>query len=615
MQKLKPSISYVLLPAMLFFSMAQGQNTGDVINHLNDTLSTATISEAPVNAEQVNSKKDISMHFEFRSLPLNTINEQTFVAPDHQEGAVKKVQSKNGDTSILIDGRTVSGTRYDAADSSISPSQDLPQFTEFINGTYNYPAKPRSQWEAGVTAGLFTISGDVSTQPGLGYGIHLRKAIGYIASARLSYMEGTGYGLNWQNSRGYRLNRAWAGRYSGPVFYNYKTKVRDLSLEGIFTLNNIRFHKSKSGVNLYALAGVGILAYNTQVNALNDQGNSITNPFDSTLRYNFSGITAGRYKTRKSTKKALKDLLDDTYETRAETQGSRRPVLGSSTLRPVSHLGFGITFKLNNNFNLALEDRVTITKDDLLDGQQWSEQGGPTPVMTRDVDSYNYLTLGLNMNLGRKATEPLWWLNPLDYAYSEIRNPRLMRLPEPVFPDADGDGVTDQFDQEQTPAGVPVDTHGVSRDSDNDGLPDALDKEIITPTYCQPVDADGVGKCPCPEGCDIKTKKRNTNCATALGALPSIRFKENSARISTDARSSLISVAARLRYNPECRIVITSYGVSNKAAQRRGWNRVNAVINYLIEREGIPEDRFVLQPGQEGGNANTVDLRAASAED
>ena len=74
-----------------------------------------------------------------------------------------------------------------------------------------------------------------------------------------------------------------------------------------------------------------------------------------------------------------------------------------------------------------------------------------------------------------------------------------MILPKPVLPDADGDGVTDQFDQEQTPQGCPVDTHGVSRDTDGDGVPDCRDKEMVTPTYCQPVDADGVGKCPCPD--------------------------------------------------------------------------------------------------------------------
>ena len=163
----------------------------------------------------------------------------------------------------------------------------------------------------------------------------------------------------------------------------------------------------------------------------------------------------------------------------------------------------------------------------------------------------------------------------MDYAYSEIRNPRLMRLPKPVLPDADGDGVTDQFDQEQTPPGCPVDTHGVSRDTDGDGVPDCRDKELVTPTYCQPVDADGVGKCPCPEGC----APAQAECVTALGALPSVTFTNNSATLSNDAKGMLASVAARMRNSPECRVTVISYCASNKQEQQRSWDRVNSVVN------------------------------------
>ena len=48
-----------------------------------------------------------------------------------------------------------------------------------------------------------------------------------------------------------------------------------------------------------------------------------------------------------------------------------------------------------------------------------------------------------------------------------------------------------------------------SPDTDGDGVPDSKDKELITPTYCQPVDADGVGKCPDPACCN--TFKVNTS--------------------------------------------------------------------------------------------------------
>ena len=494
------------------------------------------------------------------------------------------------------------GAGYSASDSSIIPSKGMPQHTEFLNGTYNFPAKPRNQWELGVKGGMLNVRGDVDSRFGYGFGAHIRKAFGYVFSLRLEYMYGNAKGLNYQPSGNYASNSPWANAgYTGNVYYNYKTNIQDLFLEGIINLNNIRFHKAKTGFNIYGIAGIGGMMYDAKVNALN-----------GTTPYNFSTVPAVSWEDRKDARDELKDILDDSYESSAEKQDGRE--LFGNRFHFVGTFGAGIAFKLSNRVNLALEDRVTFSKSDLLDGQQWSEQSSAPdrPVMTRDFDAYNYLSLGLNFNLGSKAVEPLWWMNPLDYAYSEIRNPRLMRLPKPVLPDADGDGVTDQFDLEQTPQGVPVDSHGVSRDTDGDGVPDARDKELVTPTVCQPVDADGVGKCPCPEGCQAIDTSANA-CANALGALPSVTFTGNSVRLSEDARSLLASTAARLRNNPECRIVVIGYCASTKSEQQRSWDRVNAVINHLVEKEGISADRLIFQYGMEGGDCNTVDLRAAAS--
>ena len=38
------------------------------------------------------------------------------------------------------------------------PSRRMPQHTEFMNGTYNFPAKPRNQWEIGVKGWCLYIS-------------------------------------------------------------------------------------------------------------------------------------------------------------------------------------------------------------------------------------------------------------------------------------------------------------------------------------------------------------------------------------------------------------------------------------------------------------------------
>jgi outer membrane protein OmpA-like peptidoglycan-associated protein len=499
---------------------------------------------------------------------------------------------------------TTSTSGYDVADSSVVPTRRMPQQTEFMQGTYNYPAKPRSMWELGLKAGSFMIAGDVPARfPGIGFGAHIRKALGYVFSLRLSYMYANGKGLNWNRTSNYRNNPAWAAYNANtntPVFYNYKANVQDLALEGIVTLNNVRFHKSRSGFALYGLFGLGATTFDTRINALNA----------SNQPYNFASITGfNDYKQRKNVRDQLKNLLDDSYETPGERENTRRPQLGGRTLLPVAHVGAGIAFRLSRRLNIALEERYTITRSDLLDGQRWAEQVNGNPVLTPDYDNYNYLSLGLNINLGAKSVEPLWWLNPLDYAYQEIRKPRLMILPKPVLPDTDGDGVTDQFDQEQTPAGCPVDSHGVSLDTDGDGVPDCRDKEKVTPTTWQPVDADGLGKAPCPDStCFEKYMTRIGDCAAQLGAMPSIAFRSGST-LNAESRSLLAGVAARLRNSPNCRLTIVSYCTDSKSKQQSGNARAESVRRYLVESEGISNDRLTVLTGQQGGDCNTIDLR------
>lgn len=520
-----------------------------------------------------------------------------------------------------------SGSVYD---SSVIPSKRMPQQNEFWNKTYNFPAKPRNQWEVGVSTGIFTVSGDVAatafTAPN--FSVHVRKAFGYIFSMRLQYMNTVGKGMNWRASNNFVKNEAWnlnlpvGKRYFAPldlgntriysdgasataasgdqVFYNYKTKVQDLGLQGIVTLNNIRFHKQKTGIVVYGGGGIGASLYHTMVNALDASGN----PY----RTLFNGTASAAYSKRKDALKALKNNMDKTYETEAENQGDRRPKIGKNTLKPSGTVLAGVAFKLGKRINLAIEDRWTFIKDDLLDGQQWQENPTGDAALTGDFDSYNYASVGLNFNLGAKSVEPLWWQNPLDYAYDELMNHRNVKIPKPECPDTDGDGVCDHLDREpNTPAGCPVNTHGVTADTDGDGVPDCKDKELITPTSCQPVDADGVGKCPDPECC--KNIKADTApvCPTDY---PSLSFKNGNAALSADAKAMLATVAAKLKASPNCNITVTGYPETSKASQANCNKRVEAVKTYLVEKEGISADRITTNCEIGGGDKNTVDIKS-----
>jgi outer membrane protein OmpA-like peptidoglycan-associated protein len=529
--------------------------------------------------------------------------------------------------SFAQDNTKESSSSYDIRDSSLIPARRLPQHNEFLNNAYPFPAKPRNQWEIGVKGGMSTVSGDIrSVLPTFGFGIHARKALGYTFSARLEYDYMDMKGLNWQPSYyGYAANPAISQYYSAaahtPVFYNYKSTIQELSLQGIATLNNIRFHKAKSNIAIYALGGIGLMTYSTKNNLLGPDGN----PYDFTQIVNQFGPGGFTYANRKAIKSALKSMMDNSYETLAQRDPSQPTIFGGTPFRPVLNLGGGIEYKLSDKFNIALEDKVSITKTDLLDGQEWQETGSTTVhAMTRDYDSYNFLSLGINYNIGKRAVEPLWWINPLDYAYSELNAPRHMKLPKPVLDDADGDGVTDQFDHEpNTPAGCPVDTHGVSLDTDGDGVPDCRDKEKITPTQCQPVDADGVGKCPDPACCkELSAKLDSGGLGTVggkprcfIGDLPSIVFKGRSVTLNKDGKALASTVAEKMRNNPGCKVAVIGYGESSKSAQQLSWDRVNEVIKYLVEKEGVNSDRFIFRYGQAGGDENTIDIKDGTGEE
>ena len=515
---------------------------------------------------------------------------------------------------------------YDPYDSSKISSKRMAQQNEFWNNTYSFPAKPRNQLEVGISGGMFSVSGDVPAQnPTWGGSIHIRKALGYVFSVRAQYTYGIAKGLSWVGTSNFAKNPAWTA-YAAPfrtnagplastipgqpyqlVFYNYRAQVQDFSLQGIITINNIRFHKQKSGLIIYAGAGAGFTAYHTMINALDENGQPYTTLFNSIP------TSAQTHENRANVLKILKDGMDDTYETEAQRPGTRRGTLGNNTLRPSGHFIGGIAFKLSKRINLALEEKYTVVKDDFLDGQIWQEHPIGDAALTPEYDSYNFASLGLNFNLGGRSVEPLWWLNPLDYVYSELNNPRHMKLPKPSFDDDDNDGVLNQLDKEpNTPAGCPVDTHGVSRDTDGDGVPDCKDKELITPTYCQPVDADGVGNCPLPDCCIHPKVIEQITPTCAISDLPSISFKGNTSTITNDAKAMLATIATKLKENGNCNIKITGYPAPSKASQALCSKRVEALRLYLIEKEGVSSDRISTNCEVGGGDANTVDIKGVA---
>jgi len=439
---------------------------------------------------------------------------------------------------------------WDWKDSSKIANKDLPQFNEFLNNQYPYPARPRDMWEIGLGLGVAVLSNDWANDAGLGGSISLRKSFGHIFSIRpyLAYYSNSGGGVNAITN----------------LRNDYQTNSFHIGADVLTSLNTNSHYRGNPKTNIYLISGLEYFSASSKRSIANGPFNSFKN---------------------------TRNLDNSNFGL---------------------NLGLGMAFKLSKSANIGFEFKNTLTNNDYLDTYSFSYSNA--------FDSWWYGGIRLNYNLGNKSKriEPLWWINANNFVYSELNSPKHMKVPKVMLPDGDKDGVTDQFDMEpNTPKGAPVDTHGVSKDTDGDGVPDYRDKELLTQQKCFPVNNDGIGNCPEPACCkEIKdmmatykpSEGEKVNCA--IGALPSVQFK-GTTKMSKEALAVLSAAAAQLKANPTCNVKVIGYGATSKSAQQQSWERVNAVIKYLVEKQGIAEGRLLFVYAQDG-DANTVDLQGTT---
>lgn len=472
-------------------------------------------------------------------------------------------------------------TNGDASDAYVFDSskvsvKNMPQYSEWKNNAYPYPAKPKDMWELGGGVGAGFILGDhpIFTNKytgGITGNLSLRKSLGHTFSIRGSYS-------------GSIISIPRHNKNSNEYLPYAKNFTHMVGLEALVALNNLRFYKGDPKTSIYLLGGYQLVATKVQT-------------WKQPTGFNSFGLHTLYYPST--------NLIGSFGGVNKSTNG--RTARHAYGLFHAASVGGGIAFKLSPKFNLGLEQRfiVPIQGNDYLDG---ASDGFKS-------DIYSYSTIRLNMNLGNPAThvEPLWWKNPLNYLYNETNIPKHMKI---VLPDADGDGVTDQFDLEpNTPAGAAVDSHGRALDTDGDGVPDYKDKEKLTAQNCFPVNADGVGTCPEPQCCIDNARKLDSLLAhppvpaCSLSSLPSVTFKGSGAKLSKDAQSILAGAASQLQANPTCNVKVVGYvAESSKRAQQLSYDRVNAVIKYLVEKGAISPSRIIFVFGQQG-DAKTVDLQ------
>ncbi len=287
-------------------------------------------------------------------------------------------------------------------------------------------------------------------------------------------------------------------------------------------------------------------------------------------------------------------------------------------------ISMGVRFKLTKMINLDVGYTMNYVDGDNLDGfAYWRVPTGYSS--TTHKDKFSYTHAGLEISLGKKSKEQLLFDNPVarlnNNLQTQINNLGTkvdsLMTKQKSLDDTDGDSVADLFDKEpNTPAGCPVDAQGVLRDTDGDGVVDCKDKQLITPTECQPVDADGVGKCPDPacckgrtgdEGVDVDADGNpvNGNCPSDY---PGLTFRGNSIKLSSDMQATIAAIATKMKAKPDCKIVIKGYPATSKSSQAVCQKRVDAIKMQLKEREGISADRVTTNCEVGGGDKNIIEI-------
>ena len=408
----------------------------------------------------------------------------------------------------------------------------------------------------------------------IGYGANIKYQVAHWLAFQLDFLSGKLKG-NQDNKLNDDLGTPVA---AFPTYRNVKefeTRLKAaLSLNSVFTLGNVNWLSVKNKVIPYIALGGGIAWYKPEIVTRVPAAPGGSGPYTTSAMHLY-----------KPNGEALNHFFV-----------------------PV---GLGVKFNLSRSLNLDLGYRAHYLDADNLDGYDYADtRNGPSDEGAQlHKDKFSYVFLGLEFVLGKKSKPQLMFDNPAARMNSNLQNQIDILRSQLNLADTDGDGVADIFDKEpNTPAGCPVDSHGVTKDTDGDGVPDCKDQQLITPTECQPVDANGVGKCPPPECCtQIKPVEPPATCTVT--DLPSLSFKGNAATLSADAKSILASVAGRLKDNPLCSITITGYPAASKASQAVCNKRTEAIRMYLMNNEGISADRLSVSCEVGGGDANTIDLK------
>ncbi|MBK9983268.1 MAG: OmpA family protein [Saprospiraceae bacterium] len=466
--------------------------------------------------------------------------------------------------------------------------------------------KNQNSDELGIHFGNFFIAGDVDHPlfPGFAGGLHYRTAINNALSFRSELFYGITYGLDAKPTtdgifqepgvfEGYSVSQPW--------FYSYQTKLIRLNFQGLLELTNLEPDIKYKKFNLFVLGGLGFDSHGTWLNLKDANGEPYTDLLNKTSfqKDNDYNTSSGRRAIRKE----LKEIYDATYETPAFKKVGEFRLGDETNIALEASIGLGISYRVSSRFNISLEHEIILSKNDYLDGLRWRTQNDVTNGF--DVGHYTSVRLAMNINKGQKK-EPLYWVNPWDENQKIVDSleSRVSELEKEIM-DTDKDGVIDAVDQQaNSVSNCPVDSKGITLDSDRDGISDCYDKfpfgdksdiESIVADYLKKREDNSKygSKIHVSDTSEIYSRINEVN-KKKIG-LPFVFFNSDSYLVGQDQYPALANIASFLKESNIHCIMITGHADNRDGFEyneKLGLLRAQEVIKILRDEFGISTTTF-----------------------
>jgi opacity protein-like surface antigen len=264
-------------------------------------------------------------------------------------------------------------------------------------GYYGIQQGNSGGWSIGLRGGTSLVLGDVDFELPGSYeaGFFVQKRVSSFVDFRLYMSAGENYGLDTRPSSGIRNNAALNGTRSDAfrpyvnydtvnalVFHNFNMEYYDAQLMIKLNLNRLFFPRAENW-DLYVSGGLGTLLYVTYINAVDDRNQL----------YDYGSIQVSDPFDPVAVRTQLAEMRDGTYETVFDEEFISRPGLGDFHIFATTFTAAaGMRFKLSPQWAIGVEGRYLYTREDMLDGQKWTNDNRPT----EDLDAL--LSLGFTFD-------------------------------------------------------------------------------------------------------------------------------------------------------------------------------------------------------------------------